>query len=77
MQLFSYNNYCFFRSGVARGLVCHAEHDLNFFKRKVFLTVFFLHEMLWHVPVNILRIPLVTFICNLPYFIQLTAGKVF
>ena len=31
-------------SGVARGLACHAEHDLNFFKPKFFLTIFFLHE---------------------------------
>ena len=26
-----------FPSGVARGHACHAEHDLNFFKPKIFL----------------------------------------
>ena len=32
--------YC--NGGVARGLACHAEHDLNFFKPKFFWPFFYM-----------------------------------
>ena len=51
LDRYQYHSTAHDHSGVARGLACHAEHDLNFFKPKFFFG-YFLHEndeMLSHV----------------------------